>query len=142
MYDGRAAMPIAIDDTRRPLIVVTFVGSATDAEFDAYLDAMATSVLARRERTVTLLDATRSDATPAAQRRRQAEWLKTHDAELRRYSLGTAFVIRSPIVRGVLTAILWIQPMSVPYTVVATRNEGEAWAAEMLSRAGLRLPDR
>ena len=33
-------MPIRIDESRRPIVVVTFVGTATDAEFDQYLQGM------------------------------------------------------------------------------------------------------
>lgn len=130
-------MSIVIDDQRRPIIVVTFDGAATDAEFDDYLRDMKARVLDRREKTVTILDARRSTGTTAAQRRKQAEWLRENDAALRSYSLGTAFVITSPIVRGVLTAILWMQPMPAPHSIVATLTEAEAWA-QGLAKAAIR----
>ncbi len=129
-----------LDVSRRPLITVTFDGLATDAEFDAYLDQMTEMVLARKERTVTILDARASGRAPATQRKKQADWLKEHDADLRRYSLGTAFVITSPLVRGVLTAILWVQPMATAHVVVASMDAAERWAAEQLRSAGLSVP--
>lgn len=131
------SVPIRIDDARHPLVVVNFVGTATDAEFDAYLDDMQRLVLDRREKNVTILDATLSGDTPPTQRRKQADWLKRNAAYLREFSLGTAFVIDSPFVRGVLTAIFWITPMSAPYTIVATYAEAEAWATRQLQDAGL-----
>jgi hypothetical protein len=133
-------MPITIDERRRPIVLVTFVGTATDAEFDQYLRDMTEQILGRRQQTVTILDATRSDNTSAAQRKKQAEWLATHKDDLRRYSLGTAFVIKSAMVRGALTAIFWLQPMDRPHTIVATLDEAEGWAAVKLREAGVSGP--
>lgn len=130
-------MSVRIDDSRHPLVVVQFVGASTDAEFDAYLEQMHQIVLARKQKNVTIFDATRSTDTNAQQRRKQADWLKAHAGLLRTYSLGSAFVITSPLVRGVLTAILWLQPMPAPHTVVGTYAEGERWAIEKLREAGL-----
>ena len=61
--------------------------------------------------------------------------MKHNDALLRTYSAGSAFVISSPLVRGGLTAILWLQALPSPFIVVATRPEAESWA-----RAQLQLP--
>ena len=101
---------------------------------------MTEQILARRQQTVTILDTTRSDSTSAAQRKKQADWLAKHKEDLRRYSLGTAFVIKSAMVRGVLTAIFWLQPMDRPHTIVATLSEAEGWAALKLREAGLSPP--
>jgi hypothetical protein len=129
-----------IDVSRHPIVVVTFDGLATDREFEEYLAAMTKLVLDRRQPNVTILDARASGRSPATQRKKQADWLKQHDQLLRRYSLGTAFVITSPLVRGVLTAILWVQPMSTPHTVVATLDEADRWAREKLREAGIAVP--
>lgn len=130
-------MPVRIDDSRHPLVVVEFNGTATDQEFDAYLEQMTKLVLERRKKNVTIFDATRSGDTSPKQRRKQAEWLKSNAEMLRMYSLGTAFVITSPLVRGMLTAILWITPMPAPHTVVATYGEAERWAIGRLRDKGL-----
>ncbi len=129
---------IHIDDSRHPLVIVTFTGVATDAEFETYLDEMKRN-LERRRPTAMVLDATNAGSTPPTHRRRQAEWLKEHEALLKQYSAGTAFVITSPLVRGALTAILWVQPMPASHTVVATRHEAEKWAIEQLTRRGERV---
>lgn len=46
----------------------------------------------------------------------------------------SAFVLASPLVRGLLTAILWISPMPAPHEIVATVAEAEAWLNERLAR--------
>jgi hypothetical protein len=122
---------IHVDDSALPLIVVTFEGSVDDHEFERYL-ARLDALWKRKARSAIVLDATRAARTPATQRRRQAEWMKVNDELLRTYSAGTAFVISSPLVRGGLTAILWLQPIPTAYVVVATRPEAERWARAQL----------
>ena len=122
---------IHVNDSGFPLVVVTFEGSVEDREFDRYLAHLDT-LLERQKRSVIVLDAARATRTPATQRRKQAEWMKENQALLRTYSVGTAFVISSPLVRGGLTAILWLQSLPTPYIVVATLAEAERWARAQL----------
>jgi hypothetical protein len=131
----------SIDVSRLPVVVVRFSGLATDAEFDEYLVSMTRLIVERKQKSVTILDARQSGRSPATQRKKQAAWISAHENLLRQYSLGTAFVITSPLVRGVLTAILWLQPLPSDYTVVGTMAEAERWAHERLRSAGLGTAD-
>lgn len=131
---------IIVDDSRYPLLFVTFHGLPSEDEFERYLVRIDEIRIQRGGVTATIMDATRSRGATPKQRRRQAEWLKSNFAVLERTSAGTAFVIDSAIVRGVLTAILWVQPMPGPYTIVATVGEAERWAIANLSQRGLKVP--
>ena len=128
-----------IDTSRPPIVVVTFSGFVSEPEFDAYLASM-TRIINRGQKTLTILEARRAIRNPASQRKKQADWLREHREQLRQNSLGTAFVITSPFVRGTLTAILWLQPLPNEHTVVATMAEAEAWADEQLRAAGITPP--
>ena len=130
---------VHVDEPRRPLLVVTFTGVATDEEFQAYLEAQTRAVL-RRQLSVTLVDAMNAGPLGPIHRKQQAEWQQKHAAILKEYSLGTAFAISSPIVRGFLTAILWIQPLPHPHHVAASRADAERWALGRLHAAGLSAP--
>ncbi|GAB4207499.1 MAG: hypothetical protein OHK0013_25190 [Sandaracinaceae bacterium] len=130
-------MPIHVDDTRHPLVVVTFEGDVTDAEFVRYLAEMESRVLVRRRLSATVFDATKAGATSARQRRMQAEWMEKNEEALARYSAGSAFVITSPLVRGTLTAILWLKPLPVPHVVVGTFAEAEQWCRDRLRARGV-----
>lgn len=133
-------MAIHIDDSRFPLVVIRYVGSTSDQEFEQYLSQMEELVLARRATNAVILDASKADAASATQRRMQAEWMKAHETTLRRYSVGNAFVITSTVVRGALTAIFWLQPPAVPSDVFSTYAAAEAWALERLAAAGAAIP--
>ncbi len=41
------------------------------------------------------------------------------------YQTGVCFVLANPVIRGVLTAILWLQPVSERYEVCSTRKEAD-----------------
>jgi hypothetical protein len=70
---------------------------------------------------------------PLRGRSLQAEWMKLHAAEIRLNTLGIAFVISSPLVRGALTAILWLQPLACPHLVTADLDQGIAWARQKVA---------
>ncbi len=132
-------MAFTYDESRAPLMVITSEGDSSDADFDAYLARMA-QLLQRRQRYAILFDARRAARPTPKQRHKQADWMKTHAAALRANNAGIAFVIDNPVVRGALTAILWLQPMPAPHKIVATPEQGERWLCELLASEGLRVP--
>jgi hypothetical protein len=131
---------IRVDDSRFPLVVTTFDGPVSDAEFEDYLQATTKKTLARQTRNVVIVDASGATRPPASQRKRQAEWLNENQALLKQYNLGTVFVISSALIRGGLTAIFWLAPMPSPTTVLATYSQAVAWAFERLRAAGIQPP--
>ena len=126
--------PIVIEK-QGPLIITTFWGKATDAEYAAYLDEM-TAIIERTrhqpQRQVVINDTTRWLNSNAVQRRMQADWMLKYDAEMRFKTAGVAFVITSSLVRAGLNAIFWFAPLPCPHKIVATLEEAVAWAEEAL----------
>ncbi|MBX3245637.1 MAG: hypothetical protein KF901_00500 [Myxococcales bacterium] len=113
-----------VDSEAWPLVRVTYVGAVDDAAFERYLDEQA-ALLDRRAPYVILFDARRSGMPSAKQRQRMAEYMRDRNAEIARYCKKGVFVISSPLIRGALTAILWLQPLPFPHDVVATLDEAE-----------------
>lgn len=95
-----------------PLIVLRFTGRSSDEEFDSYLSEYS-KVLAEGARYAAVL-VTTADArmTPIGQARKQARWLADNEAELRRLCAGIAFVLPSPVSRGVYRAMAQMRPSS------------------------------
>jgi hypothetical protein len=61
--------------------------------------------------------------------------MKANRAAIARHSVGVALVIPSPMIRGVLKAILWIEPMPQPHKLCAGEAEAVAWLKERLAAA-------
>lgn len=133
-------MPIHVDASRLPLVVLRFEGAPSDEEFSRYLDEVAREVFALDRPHGMLVDAARLTSMSAKQRRMQADWMAKHDATVRRNSAGNALVITSPLIRGALTAILWIRPMPSEHVVVSTYAEAEHWILAKLRARGLSVP--
>lgn len=122
-----------------PQLIVEFCGAPDDAEFAAYIakvEAAADRGAPRHlrfTRTVILFDTTQATRpVTASQRRMQAEHMGRMKAKAQANGawdalVGVCFVLSNPIVRGVLTAVLWLQPMSERYEVCSTRKDADEW---------------
>lgn len=113
-----------------------WVGQPTDEEFQAYLDEY-NAVLRRRlpyaSVTITM---PHTPMTKARHARMQAKWMADQEEPIREFCAGAALVLPSPVMRGVLRAILSMQKMPIPYKVFREEDEGIRWALERLAKAG------
>jgi hypothetical protein len=128
-------------DRHWPLVLVTFEGTMSDAEFRGFLANMK-GYLDRGGRHGYLLDAREGAIMAKPQREEQAHWLKAHDAALRKQVVATAVVLRSAAVRFLLTSIYLIQPPATPTDTFGTRELAFDWLDGLFRREGLRMPAR
>lgn len=120
-----------------PLIVFTIHDTLTLDDIDAMFDSWRT-VLGRKERFVSVSDARGAKGMPSAKERaRVAECIRSIEAQSMRYSLGNATIVSSPVMRGAMTAIEWIQKPKVPSAYFGTMLEGCDWCIQRLRDAGL-----
>ena len=122
------------DTTAWPLVTVTFEGTPTDEAFEACL-ADFDAVYAKGARVAFVLDTSDAGPLSATQRRRAASWMAARTRMLRDQCLGLAFVVASQVIRGVITAVFWIQPMPAAWTIEMRRASAVAWARERLREA-------
>ncbi len=138
-----AIMSYVIDDRRWPLLKVIWKGAVTNEEFMAYLGELERNLArtnAAGTRTAILMDARSAAATDSVQRRMQAEWMKANELACRRLCVGFGFVLDSALVRGALTAILWLAPLPAEHLVCSTIEEAEKWLCQRLQAAGVIVP--
>ncbi len=136
-------MPVEVDDSRFPFVLITFHGRLTDEEFERYLGETE-DIMERRggeSRYAVILDARESGMPTSKQARMQADYLARNEKRLEEVSVGTVFVIASPMIRGAMKAILWMQSMPNEQAVVDTLEAAESRARDMLEAAGVRIPD-
>jgi len=122
-----------MDRSTWPVVEVKFIDDATDDEFNRYLSALE-SLYEQDEPFGLLFDARDANYLPGKYRRRQAEWIADNETMIRDQLTGTAYVITSSILRGILRTIFSIQKQPVPYTVVGTMDEARDWLADRLDR--------
>ncbi len=125
-------MPIAIDRGEFPMVVVRYRGAPTLAEFQSYLAAL--EELYRGGRSFGLVfDSSGGDSPPAMHRKLQADFMAKHERLIRALNMGTAFVIDSVVLRGALTAILWLQPLPCPHFICGEVEEARRWVRARLN---------
>jgi len=127
--------PITVEE-RGQLLITTYYGAATDAQYRAHLEEMDALVESNlrdsSRRWAVIVDASRWLKSTARQRQMHAEWMKRHEEVMRGRTAGIAFVIESALVRGGLTAVLWLAPLPCPHVVVKTLDDAIVWCEQKL----------
>jgi len=131
-----------IDTELYPFVYVRFgARPMEDADVDWMIREF-TELVRRRERFVALLDCRemRSPANPK-QRKRLAEWQtqpEMYDGT-RTYLIGAAVLIRSALVRGATTAVLWMFPPPAPTKLFGEPADAIPWLREQTEAGGIAL---
>lgn len=84
----------------------------------------------------------RDSVTGARERKLISDWASTPRVreKSRELCVGSATVVRNPLARGALTAILWVWKPSSPHEAVSTPEEGIDYCLGRIQNAGLSLP--
>ncbi len=130
---------IAFDDSLWPLVVVKFVGTSSDQEFDEYLEKL-TKYLHRGEKIVVIYESSEMKDSPIEHRQRQIEWLQTNDALIREWMLGTVFVVSSPVLRLAVNVVQMLSKPPCPHFVASGLQPALVWAADRFRTEGFSLP--
>lgn len=124
-----------------PIVILNVYESAHEGDFKAVFERYEREVFTRHERYVSITNLSLMDAVPNAHDRKAlAAWMARHEDYVGRWALGNSTVIRSPIVRGALTALYWIQKPPTAQTSHGTLREAVEWGLLKLDEAGLTRP--
>lgn len=127
-----------VDATEWPLLTVTYPPSFSAANVATLFRAVEAFYDANDAPFAWVVDVGNVGLADAKVRQVTAEHEEKTKDHKARFSRGTAFVIRSPLVRGIITAVFWIAPPSYPYEVFSTVERARDWAQEKLGIAQLR----
>lgn len=122
-------------DVENGIVVAAFLGTPVDDDFDKQLPLVAKEIERTVGAVVLVFDGTTTEGITAKQREKAAAWLRSSAPLLSRRTKGIAFVIKSPLLRGALTAIFWLQKPPGPYVIVETLAEARAWARSRIADA-------
>jgi len=131
---------IAVDFSHWPLVVMTPPPNAlSDADFMAYIKWMEQYVTRAGVKYAVVNDARRAAPITAAHRKLLSDYMTRVRPITRIYCVGMAMVFDSAVMRGIMTAILWMTDPDYPTRVFATPAEAIAWAEVQLGRAAHEL---
>lgn len=122
-------MGYVYDDRAWPVVQFRFSGRLTALENDRYF-CDSDALLQAAPGFTCVLDGVAMQMPEVELVRQQANWIRTNRAAIRRVSRGFAIVAPSAVLRGMVRAVLHIQPLPVAHAVFAELEEGMAWARE------------
>lgn len=125
-----------IDESRFPLILISWSGQVSDAELASFfraMDALADRAASARQHYAVVSDGD-ADFGPV-QRKLIADWVAAMPAERARWDLGNFVVVASAWARGILTAVRWLTPKLTKVFVFSTRAEALKAAESALAQA-------
>ncbi len=122
----------SIDESRFPLVVVAARGDIPFDDFQQYLVDIERII--RRGPQAHVLDFRDCKVPGADVRRGKAEWFKRHRALMEANVAGTAVVFQSPLFRFMLSSIMLLVPIPVPFSTHGELADGVAWARRQLDR--------
>lgn len=120
------ATPSILIEERWPLVWVHVVSKPTDEEVEFLLSEYERFIATQANYGIAINTAPGVRQTHA-QNRRTGDWMKQNRAAYEGRLRCLAFVSTSPMMRFALSMVFLIQPLTVPYSVVASEDEAEAF---------------
>jgi hypothetical protein len=125
------------DETAWPIVQITFTDATSDDHFIWVLHQFE-RLIARRERYVFLIDATKANRIPsAASRHAIGKWQNDHQEDSKRWCPGGVILVASALVRGAVTAMSWMHKPLVKQYFAPSKEEGAKWCIKTAEEAGL-----
>lgn len=115
------------------LFYQTIPETFSDADLEAFIVCLEALVGAQRSPFAWVVMADAMLATSAKQRKMFSEAETRMQPQDRRFCAGTAIVLSSPVIRGVVTAIYWLTPPVYPYTLCKSAEEARTWSERRLA---------
>lgn len=134
-------MPLAVTE-RAPIFLVRRVGAATSDDFEPMLERLRRMLERSPTKLVAVYDAGEDpNGSPDARcRRTVAQWIDLNESLLREKLAVLEFAAKSPLSRGVLTAIFWAARPPFEIAMHATAR-GAIADAITRTRADLVVPE-
>ncbi len=130
---------IVIDDRYAPLIVSSFIGDV-DLSVGVWYEKAVQRIIQQQtldgRRVVNVHDASRSTRTSPEMRKFWADMSARNAATIEARTLANVVVVTNPLIRGVLTAVSWMNPRVASMKIFSTLDEAVSEATAMLDEAG------
>lgn len=129
-----------IDQARAPLYELTFPSQTSDQALSALCSARERWSLRATYRVAWVVNLAGIVQAPASQRRIFGEHLKRFERHDKTYNQGSALIVPNTFLRGVVTAVFWLNPPSFPNQCFGAAADARFWAEQQLRAAGIELP--
>jgi len=131
---------IDVNSEYRPVNILTVVGDVTRPVEHECVARFLEALLAfanKRELYANILDLTHCGALSPVERQFIGDTFNAHVEIYKQYLVCVTVILRSPVVRGALTAIGWIHPYPMPVEFANDYVEAERKTKKLLAKRGI-----
>jgi hypothetical protein len=115
-----------------PIYEWTFPQEASDEELAAFVQARESWAARAHYPVAWVVELSNLTKANAKQRRTFAEHLKRFERHDVQWNAGSALIVPSAWLRGLVTAVFWISPPKFPHQTFAKRTDALEWAQMQL----------
>lgn len=130
---------VVIDDRYAPLVVSSFIGDvdlSLGTWYEQITQRLISSQFSQGRRVVNIHDASLATRTSAEMRKFWAEMSARNEATMQTKTLANLIVVTNPILRGVITAVSWLNPKVAKLQVFSSLDAAVKTALGLLESAG------
>jgi hypothetical protein len=123
-----------------PIYEWTFPAEAADEDLQAFVEAREEWAKRAQYPVAWVVELSHITQANAKQRRIFAEHLKRFEAHDVQWNAGSALIVPSGWLRGLVTAVFWISPPKFPHQAFAKRADALQWAQLQLDAKTVERP--
>lgn len=124
-----------VDEGSGPILYVRVVGEPTKSGFLRYQDDLVAAMRRQPGHFAVLALQGRLQFFPLELLREATRWIRATEQEFGSRWVGAAFVLTSPLIRRVMSAMLWAAKNTVEMTAFGTHEDALAWCTAKLAEA-------
>jgi hypothetical protein len=129
---------IHFDSSKWPIMILAPTDRVTDASVEAFLVNYFELVKAKKERFALIVDLRRKTNLSYKRRKYITNTLNENKEFAEKYNAGTALIVNSAVVRGIMMSVFWLFSPKHPTDVFNTMEQALPWANSCL-RPAIRL---
>ncbi len=129
-----------VDASNAPIVYVRVVAEPDDEGFSRYISDVG-GAFRELDKFALIFNTGDLNRFPAKYREILNQWLVDTEAEFKGRWVSSAFVIKNRLIRGVLSAIYWMNRPYYEHCVVSSDEVAWEWTCSRLSAAGVALPN-
>lgn len=131
-----------VESAQAPIYRVTFPATTSDDNLRAYCRSVEKWSANVRYPIAWLMDLSHVTHVSAPQRAAFAKYMAGMQAFDEMYTLASALILPSTLLRGIATAVFWLYSPTFPHRTFATCDEGLTWVREQMHDAKPRFSAR
>jgi hypothetical protein len=126
---------IRLDTSNWPILVLTPMDNISDESIQDFMESFFAMVKAKKERYALIVDLRQRTNMSRKHRKLLTDELNKNKEFEEDYNAGTALIVNSAVIRGIMMSLFWLFSPKHPTDVFKTMERAVSWANSRLNPA-------